>query len=688
MISQPLKSLAEEVGILCQWLDAHGTPVVLDEQVLRGVLHALDLPADNAAQIDASLARVRQHNQDAEHGPLIIADAGQPIDLHGRIAAGSECQLQRQDGSQTRVQVDQLGCLPAQPWGYHQLSCGEQHWQLACAPSACLSVSELTGNSHIWGIAAQVYSLRRPGDAGLGDTLALQHLLDSAVEQGADALAISPLHAMFSSRADQYSPYSPSSRSHFNILHAAPSQVLGEELVQQAMHSSGLSELAQRLEQQPLIDWPAAADLRLRLLRQLHQQLAELPLVLRQDFQRFRDQRAEQLQLHCCHEALQRHLLGSGESADWRHWSTPWQDPDSMQVRQFAEQHAAELEFHAFGQWLAERSLEQVQQRARHAGMGIGLIADMAIGADPSGSFGWANQAQLLPGVSIGAPPDLLNQTGQNWGVAAFSPWGLRQQGYSAFINMLRANLAYSGGLRIDHIMGLQRLWIIPNDAEPDRGAYLNYPLDDLLRLLALESWQHRALIIGEDLGTVPPGLQKVLADCNILGMRVLQFEQQAGELPPPQRWSDQALATTSTHDLPTTLGWLTGQDIDWRQRAGHIPAQQSIEDQQQREQQIGVLDAALRQQKLLADNDDQARLHACIRFLGRTPAPLVLLPLEDVMASSQQPNLPGPGDQHPNWRRRWPEHAAEMLNQPLPRQRLRALDDERRAHDRNRHHD
>ena len=700
MISPPLKTLADEVGILCEWSDAHGNPAHLDEQALRGVLQALDLPTGDPDQIRASLDEARRRVRAASQGPLIVADAGHPVDLQGRLPPGSDCVLVREDGTRLELQLNEQGHLPAQPAGYHHLSCDDKHWQLACAPPACPSVQELTGKRHVWGIAAQVYSLRRSGDAGLGDIGALQQLARSAAAHGADALAISPLHAMFSSRGEQYSPYSPSSRSHYNILHADPAQILGPEIVAQAMRECQLTEAALQLEQQPLIDWPAVSGLRLHLLRYLHQQLPGLPALLREDFERFREEGGQSLQQHCCHEALQQHMLEQGHSSDWRQWPAAWRNPDSLQVQQFAEQHASELAFHAFGQWLMARGLEQVQQGAHKAGMSIGLIADMAIGADPSGSYGWACQDQLLGKLSVGAPPDLLSRDGQNWGVTAFSPLGLKQQGYAAFIDMLRANLANSGGLRIDHIMGLQRLWLIPDGAEPAQGAYLRFPLDDMLRLLSLEAWRHQALIIGEDLGTVPDGLRQMLARRHILGMQVLQFEQQDDRLPAPQQWSDQALATTSTHDLPTTLGWLAGRDIDWREKTGQTSAEQTREARQQRQKEIHTLDSALRQQGLLTSSDDQPdqheqheqsdqqRLTACIRFIGRTPAPLVLLPLEDVMASSEQPNLPGPDMRHPNWRRRWPQQAADMLDQPLPRQRLHALDEERRRHNGTRCHD
>lgn len=678
MISQPLRDLAEEAGILCQWTDAHGKQMNLDEEALRGVLRALDLPADEFRQAETSLHRLRRRKAAAEHGPLLVTDADQPIDLRGRLPPGSYCTVEREDGSRQELQVDSQGRLPAQPWGYHQLSCGQHQWTLACAPASCPTVVQLTGKRHIWGIAVQVYSLRRPGDAGLGDLTALQQLASSAAARGADAVAISPLHAMFSNRPGQYSPYSPSSRNHYNILHSDPASLLGEEEAIAALRHCELEEQAAALEAKELIDWPEAARLRLTLMRHLHQRLASLPADLQQDFRQFRNQGGEALQLHCCHEALQRHMLDQGLGADWRQWPAAWQQTDSEEVRRFADQHADELEFHAFGQWLAARGMERTQNSARESGMGIGLIADMAIGADPAGSFGWACQQQLLGKVSIGAPPDLLSKDGQNWGVAAFSPLGLQENGYSAFIEMLRANLRYSGGLRIDHIMGLQRLWIIPQGASADRGAYLTFPLDDLLRLLTLEAWRHRALIIGEDLGTVPAGLQEILARRHILGMRVLQFEQQDSTLPPPQQWSAEALATTSTHDLPTTLGWLTGRDIHWRQQTDQLDEAGSADARRQRSEEISILDAALRQQHLPARNDDE-RLTSCLRYLGRTPAPLVLVPLEDVMASPEQPNMPGSDDRHPNWRRRWPDAAQNMLEQPAPRQRLEALGGERR---------
>src|SRR5690606_34754428 len=277
------------------------------------------------------------------------------------------------------------------------------------------------------------------------------------------------------------------------------------------------------------------------------------------------------LENHCRFEALHATLLDSdGHPQHWRDWPEQYRDPNGAEVDRFAREQAHEVSYHAFCQWLIARGLERAQIAARSAGMKIGLISDLAVGADGGGSQAWSRQEEVLATLSVGAPPDILNRAGQNWGICAFSPWGLKANGYRAFIEMVRANLAHAGGMRIDHVMGLMRLWVIPAGEGPENGAYLNYPFDDLLRLLTLEASRHNAVILGEDLGTVPEGLREKLAARNILGMRVLLVEQGDGRFTPAPQWSAHALASTPTHDLPTLACWWKGRDIDWRIRAGH----------------------------------------------------------------------------------------------------------------------
>ncbi|MBM7061890.1 4-alpha-glucanotransferase [Pseudomonas sp. UL073] len=678
MSDAQLASLAERAGLSVHWTDAHGRPQQLTPEVQRSVLEALGYPAQSPQQIDASLAALSERQRQAPPGPLITLDAGDAASLTGHVAAHAPFQLHYEDGERLDGHLDHDGALPPlQRHGYHRLLVGDLDLTLAVAPAACPSVAELSGRPRIWGLAAQLYGLRRPGDGGLGDTQALENLLHSAATKGADALAISPIHAMFAANPRNYSPYSPSSRLFFNALHAAPAQVLGDAGLRQAIDDCDLAGELARLEALDLVDWPAVTRARQRLLRQLFQRFCAHPGPLAADFARFREDGGDALLQHCRFEALHAHLLARQQLYDWRNWPEPYRDPAHAAVVQFAHEHAAEVVYHAFCQWLIARCLAHAQRSARNAGMRVGLIADLAVGADGAGSQAWSRQAELLPELSVGAPPDVLNRSGQNWGVTAFSPEGLARHGFRAYIEMLRANLAHAGGIRIDHIMGLKRLWVIPRGVPADAGAYLNYPLTDLLRLLALESTRHQALVIGEDLGTVPDGLRGELARRNILGMRVLLFEQQHGRFVAARDWPHDALATTTTHDLPSLRGWFAERDIHWREQAGHGSAEHHHADRHERAREIDALQIALREhgQPLETHPSHEARIDACIGFVADTPAPLVLLPLEDALGLGEQPNLPGPGDLHPNWRRRMPHPSAQLLEQPPAARRTALLD-------------
>lgn len=671
-----LAELARTADLSIDWTDAYGRPHTVSPEVQRNLLQALGYPAQTPEQIRASLAELAQQSETQGSQALMIQDHGQALAVTN-YPANSAYQLTDEHGNMFSGRLDNdARLLPVDNPGYYRLAIGDAQHQLAVAPSACLSVEQLCAQQHIWGLTAQVYGLRRAGDGGLGDTQAVADLARHAANQGADALALSPVHALFSADHEHYSPYSPSSRLFFNTLHACPASLLGRERLQRAILACGIQAQLTHLEGLDLIDWPLVAEVRQRLLRQLHKEFRQAPGELLNAFKGFREAGGHALEQHCRFEAIHEHRMQNGESTDWRTWPAELRTPEQAAVKCFAEEHAECVEYHAFAQWLIANGLESAQASALGAGMKIGLIADLAVGADCAGSQAWSRQSELLPRVTVGAPPDILNRNGQNWGVSAFSPGGLRQHGFRAYIEMLQANLAHAGGIRIDHVMGLQRLWVIPQGADPQDGAYLSYPLNDLLRLLALESHRHRALVIGEDLGTVPPGLRETLARRNILGTRVLLFEQHEGHFIPPGKWPRNALATTSTHDLPSIKGWFAGHDIDWRVRAGHSQAEQRSNDYAERERERAALLKALADDGQLQSNQDDAEacLQASIGYIGSTPAVLTLLPLEDACGAEQQPNLPGPGNEHPNWRRRYALPVREILEQPLARQRLERL--------------
>ncbi|MEG1038320.1 MAG: 4-alpha-glucanotransferase [Pseudomonas sp.] len=677
MTDAHLQHLAQLAGIAVDWIDANGQAQRVSDTALRQVLAGLGHPAADTQSISASIDALKIAH-DARHlPPLFTVDEQQALDLSAYFPAASACRVLEENGSEHHLQLDANGVLPpGLPLGYHQIEINGQVFILAVAPTRCFSLNDAlnTTTPRCWGISAQLYSLRRPGDGGFGDCLALEQLARSAAERGADALAISPLHAMFASDTRRYSPYSPSSRLWLNSLYASPAALLSERAVRVAIETLGLEETLEQLEQQPLIDWPQAATARYQLLHCLYEDFIDGDHPLRVDFDHYRTLAGAPLEQHCRFEVLQEQAQARGLTPDWRQWPTAWHNPDSPEVAAFASEHRAQVQFHAFCQWLIQRSLQRAQDAARSNGMAIGLIADLAVGTDGAGSQAWSRQDELLAGLNVGAPPDILNRAGQNWGICAFSPEGLRRNGYRAFIELLRANFAHAGGLRIDHVMGLQRLWLIPQGKPASEGAYLHYPVDDLLRLLCLESVRHRAIVLGEDLGTVPAGLREKLAERAILGMRVLQFEQDPpGHFKPILDWPDNALATSSTHDLPPLAGWLQGRDIDWNQRLSLIDAITERHWRDTRNQEAEGLKRAL-ERNYGAHADSEQLIDASIRYLGHTRAPLVLVPLEDLLGVVEQPNLPGTVDTHPNWRRRFALPATRLLDDEDAARRLELL--------------
>ncbi|HVL76662.1 MAG TPA: 4-alpha-glucanotransferase, partial [Noviherbaspirillum sp.] len=349
-------------------------------------------------------------------------------------------------------------------------------------------------------------------------------------------------------------------------------------------------------------------------------------------------------------------------------------------VQAFARDHAEEVEFHAFLQWQAERGLRLAQRAARQAGMPVGLVTDLAVGADNGGSQAWSRQNEILTGLAVGAPPDAMNPRGQGWGLGAFSPHAMKAGGFHAYIEMLRAAFAHAGGVRIDHVLGLHRLWLVPDGASPEEGAYLHYPRTDLLRLVALESWRHRAIVIGEDLGTVPEGFHELLADAGLLGIRVLLFQRDGQRFLQPHEWPADAISTTTTHDLPTIAGYWKARDIEWRARLDLLEVGQSEEEaRDQRDNECAALWRAL-QQGGFAPHDapqpgpDDAPVDEAIAFMAAAPAPLAMLPVEDLLGQVEQPNLPGTTDAHPNWRRRLPHPVDSLLDDPDAARRLELI--------------
>jgi 4-alpha-glucanotransferase len=434
----------------------------------------------------------------------------------------------------------------------------------------------------------------------------------------------------------------------------------------------GLHDALAQHENDVLIDWPRAAAAKLSLLRTLFETFTAVPSdsALHADFALFRADGGELLAQHAVFEALHA-VQSAADLSDWRQWPLDLRETGSAAVAVFAASNEAEVQFHAFLQWLADRSLAVAQGRALASGMRIGLIADLAVGMDPTGSHAWSRQSDILGKLAIGAPPDLFNPRGQNWGLTGFSPRALINGGFAAFLATVRAVLRRAGGIRIDHAMGLTRLWLIPDGSDPADGAYLTYPLTDLLRLLALESQRHSAIVVGEDLGTLPDGFRETLDASGLHGMRVLWFERDWQGFMSPAAWTPSAVAMTSTHDLPTTAGWWRGRDISTRAACGRLGVGESEERlAAERASDRGQLwraftDASVAEQGEPPQDDAARFVDAALTFGASTGSPLFMPPIEDVLGVEEQPNLPGTTDQHPNWRRRLTREVSALFDEP-----------------------
>jgi 4-alpha-glucanotransferase len=663
---EALGRLAEAAGVAPTWTDVFGKTHAVAPPTLRAVLAALALPADTDGDIAESFQRLRDS---AVLPPLVTADAGAPVVLP---VAPARYQLRLEDGrifGGVAAGHGSGSAIPAilEP-GYHALTIGDAETVVAVAPARGFTVGDAVPGGRAWGIAVQLYALRRMGDGGIGDFAGLAAFARNAARHGAAAVAISPVHAQFSADPDRFSPYSPSSRTALNVLHAA---------VDDGPLDTAWEVQARGFEAEPLVDWPGAGRARLARLRAMFVR-AKSDAAEQAALREFIALRGDVLTTHAVFEALHAHFFAQGPALwHWQNWPAEMRDPHGAAVRQFAAANAEEVAFHAYMQFLADRGLAAAQAEARAAGMAIGLVTDLAVGTDSGGSHCWARQAETLLGLSVGAPPDLMQRRGQNWGLAAFSPRGLREAGFGTYIEMLRSALAHAGGMRIDHAMGLNRLWVIPSGASGAEGAYIAMPERDLFRLITLESQRHRAIVLAEDLGTVPEGFSGRLDGAGMDGMRVLWFERdKAGHFVNPAWWTPRASAMTSTHDLATVAGWWCGRDIDWREKLGHAGAAE----REEREADRALLWAAFgasgaAQGEAPAAGDTAAAVDAACAHVGGSACELVMLPLEDALGLVEQPNLPGTLDEHPNWRRRTAFDAATLLDDAPVSARLALLD-------------
>lgn len=714
-----LDRLAEAAGIESGWWDFFGTFRKVPPDTKLAFLAAMGFPAADDADLAAALAMIEDEPWRRPLAEVSVAvegavDHGVEVTLPAhRDGEAIDWVLQEELGGRHRGSFRPMDLalvgersvagvfyrkrrltfpvLP--PPGIHCLSIdgGAHAATLIVAPSTAFRPKAAAGGKRVWGVATQLYALRRAQGWGVGDFTDLAGLGRGAAGLGASLVGINPLHALFPARPERFSPYSPSSRVGLSIayldLEAVPE--FGVPAVRRLFAQPAIQERLTQADNAVLVDYEAVMAVKRPLLEACHAAFAaaraEGPNPRAGAFESFVAQGGARLAALALFDALQEHFLAQGLGY-WRHWPAAFQDAKSAEVADFAACHKDRVEFFLYLQFLADEQLAGAQAACLAAGMPIGLYRDLGVGIADDGAEAWANQSLLCLGVSVGAPPDPLNLGGQDWGLVPFNPLALKRAAYRPFLDVLDANMAHAGAMRLDHAMSLERLYWVPRGAGADQGAYVRYPVRDLFPLVALASRRHHCLVIGEDLGTVPEGFRERMAASDVLGYRLMVFEKESEtRFRDATAQPEAALLGVGTHDLPSLRGWWNGIDIAARTELALYPdPAMGPAERKARHDDRAALVATLAEAGFLAgdfpiegdlDEEGGARLALALHaFLARAPSSVLMVQMEDALGWSLQMNLPGTSAERPNWRLRYAKGWDAMLADPRLAATARAL--------------
>jgi (1->4)-alpha-D-glucan 1-alpha-D-glucosylmutase len=695
--SHLLDRLSELLGVQTRYTDAWEQPREAPESTRLALLAAMGWPADSD---EAAARSIEQLERDLIGSPLapviIVYDDEAQVQVPVTVPAGARGRLtwilELENGARLRGAVA-VETLPLRgeptigdmrheqrtldisgpiPPGYHRLIIRiaqrprtiTARAPFICAPRCCYRPASLKDDGRRWGISIQLYNVRSRRNWGIGDYTDLTELLRHAARQGAAVIGINPLHAMFPNVPQHASPYSPSSRRFLNTryidVEAIP-DFADSEPARRLVRSHAFQQRLEKLRASEYVDYAGVVGCKLEVLDILYRTFRERSLHLAehpraQAFRRFQADGGRGLRHFAIYQVIAERAAREGWGFGWQNWPEELRDPNSDAVQAIVRKSEERVEFYEYLQWQAELQMQRAKRTGERLGMSIGIYTDLAVGGDGGGFDVWDCPDVIINGARTGAPPDRWNMKGQDWGLPPFHPLKLRQQGYRLFADLLRANMRRGGALRIDHVIGLMRLYWIPAGAPATDGAYVVYPLNELLAVLALESQRARCLVIGEDLGTVPRGLSETLMRAGLLSYRVFYFESQADGTPrPPEAYPKEALVTVATHDLPTLPAYWGAKDIELKDRLDLWPTPEHRSgDVDLRARSRPAIEHLLTAQDL-ADRPriDGAPVSGVYELLSRTPSRLLMVQLEDVLGQVEQVNVPGTVDEYPNWSRK-----------------------------------
>lgn len=682
--SPALDRLLHAYGIASEFIEFSGNIKQIPLADRYRTLAAMGCAPNDAQELGEALQYIESRR--FTHLPAVVAVTAQngqvplwlPVDeftaCHWRIACedGSEVVGDSHPAEWPKGEIASYGGtewqqlylpLPPLDHGYHRLSLtqGKRAWQtlLVVAPSRAWLPPKLADGKRLWGLSAQLYTLRAEEDCGIGDFATLLEAVELAATQGADFILLNPLHALDVRYPENASPYSPNDRRFLNPLYIALKLVPGftSEKFQQLWNSADVQEALKAVRASSDVQYGAVAALKYRLLEQLYLVFTTDAGVELADFENWRAAAGEPL-------------------VQFSTFQASLANPGTI---------AANADYQAWLQWLAQHQLDRCQQRALEVGMAVGLVRDLAVGSSVDGCEVLSNQDQYCLDARIGAPPDNFNPDGQNWGLPPLLPHVVEANEFRIFRELLRSNMQACGALRIDHVLGLCRLWWCPNDGTNATGAYVHYQVDLLFAILRLESLRQHCVVIGEDLGVVPPVIRGYLEDGGIYSNCVFYFEKYDNwHFRKPEDYKWQALTMQANHDVAPLTAWWKGSDLELRHQLGLIADREQLQRELDwRRGERGQLLQWLDEQGLLPEHWqprpldaplDEALQLALTRALGRANSQLLSVQIDDLVGMEQPVNIPGTSSEYPNWRRRIPDNIDRIFARPAVQGLLQAL--------------
>ncbi|MGD8112783.1 4-alpha-glucanotransferase [Vibrio sp. TRT 17S01] len=690
-----LKQVAEMAKIADSYVSAWGDEAKVEESTILHLLTSLGYDTTNDETLLKSAEK--KHKKDVidpvlvvrdskpVHVPLYLGSSARESDFSWRLETEQgevlEGYLQSQIVSDERSEGGPLVfALPSDlPWGYHTLTLVRKRRKspyqmtLIVTPNACFKQPAMEQGKKMWGPSIQLYTLRTQHNWGIGDFGDLKQLVADIASRGGDFVGLNPIHSLFPANPEGASPYSPSSRRWLNILYIDVSSVPEFALSAEAQQTVGSAEFQQRLQQARDAHWvnyTEVAALKMAVLPLLFAEFKARHLDKNTDrakaFLDFVEVGGDSLMHQAAFDALHATLHAEDSSVwGWPVFPEQYRHFSSNAVQKFIQNNQDLVHLYMYLQWVADVQIKEAQVLAEEKGMKVGLYRDLAVGVADSGSETWADDGNLILDASIGAPPDVLGPLGQNWGLPPLNPQVLKATGYDAYIKLLQANMKHCGALRIDHVLGLLRLWWIPKGENATKGAYIYYPVEDMLAILALESHRHQCSVIGEDLGTVPDEIVEILRDAGVHSYKVFFFEtsKEDGGYISPKHYPEQSMSALCTHDMPTLRGFWHCDDLKTGRELGLYPDEAQLEKlfSDRLESKQGILNSVA-WHGYLPDGVgrdaqyvpmDSHLAEALQEHVAGGASTLLSVQLEDWLEMDKPVNIPGTVSEYPNWRRK-----------------------------------